>query len=75
MITRIHTAEDAKKALNENLEGILTGKRKLPMAKEVNNNIGKYISIVKFELMEKMRTGDKEPMEFFGGQKQLTNGV
>jgi hypothetical protein len=72
MITKIYCADDAQQALNENLEGMLTGKRKLDLAKEVDNNIGKHIALVKFELADKIRMGDKTALKFFASQnKQL----
>lgn len=70
MITKIKNSTDAINALNENLEGLLTGKRKLLMAKEVNNTVGKVTNIVKMELMQKMVTGDKTPLAWFTNEKQ-----
>jgi hypothetical protein len=67
MKTRIHNAKDAIDAYNENLEGLLSGKRKLPLAKEVNNTLGKLCGVVKMELIHKSITGDRGPMDWFGG--------
>lgn len=73
MITQVSNSQDTLKALNENLEGLLTGKRKLPVVKEVNNTLGKFCNVVKMEIMHKVITGDKTPLEFFSnsGKKEL----
>lgn len=72
MITRVKNSDDAILAFNENLEGLLTGKRKPMVVKEVNNTLGKLTNVVKMELMHKAITGDKERMEWFDKpQKQL----
>jgi hypothetical protein len=74
MITKIRSSQDALDALNENLEGMLTGKRKLDLGKSVETNVRNNLSVIKMELMEKIRIGDKTPMEWFtkgSTQKQL----
>lgn len=65
MKTSINNANDAIDVLNENLSGLLTGKRKIPMVKEVNNTVGKLTSVVKMQLMEKALNGDKKPLNWF----------
>lgn len=59
MITKIKDSEDYRQALNENLEGLLTGKRKPLIVKEVNNTIGKLYTDVKGELMQRSLCGDR----------------
>lgn len=58
MITKIKNADDAYSALNENFEKLVTGKRKIIEAKEVNNTIGKMISIAKTQVMDLIRRSD-----------------
>ena len=41
MITTVTNSFDMRKALNENLHGLLSGKRKPLIVKEVNNTLGK----------------------------------
>jgi hypothetical protein len=53
MITRIQTPEDAIQMINENIDGLLTGKRKIPIVKEVNNAVGKMLEIHKLEAISK----------------------
>lgn len=71
MITKIHNANDALLAFNENLEGLLTGKRKIPFVKEVNNTLGKACGVVKMQLIHKALTGDKTPMQWFTEPNQI----
>lgn len=66
MITKINNADDALQAFNENFEGILSGKRKLPVAKEINNNLGKMMGVIKMQLMHKVIVGDRTPLQWFG---------
>lgn len=70
MITRIHNADDALTAYNENLEGVLVGKRKIPLAKEVSNILGKACSEARAKLMYRMWLGDKTPMQWYEEQAQ-----
>ena len=72
MKTKISNSEDAMTILSENLEMLLTGKRKPDFAREVNNGIGKMISCQKTKIIERLRTGDKEPLEWFKDTKQKT---
>lgn len=64
MITKINNASDAMDALSENFELLTTGKRKPDLAREVTNNIGKMINLVKTQIVEKVRTGDSEPIQW-----------
>jgi hypothetical protein len=65
MITEVNCSQDMRKALNENLHGLLTGKRKPLVVKEVNNTLGKMITDVKMEMMMKAMTGDRKPITWF----------
>jgi hypothetical protein len=73
MITQVNNSSDLRKALNENLHALLTQKRKLIVAKEVNNTLGKILSDVKMELMQNAITGDRRIISWFNeSSKQLT---
>ena len=74
MVTKVTNSQEIREALNENLEAILTGKRKLIVAKEVNNTLGKILNDVKMELMQNAITGNREQIGWFNNQKQLQNG-
>ena len=65
MITDINCSEDMRKALNENLYGLLTGKRKPLVVKEVNNTLGKMLSDVKMEMMQQMLIGNRKGISWF----------
>lgn len=65
MITSITNSQDMRQALNENLHGLLTGKRKPLIVKEVNNTLGKMLSDVKMEMMQKMLSGDRSGISWF----------
>ncbi len=65
MITDINCSEDMRKALNENLYGLLTGKRKPLVVKEVNNTLGKMLSDVKMEMMQQMLAGNRTTISWF----------
>jgi hypothetical protein len=65
MITKIENSDDMLQAVNENLDGLLTGKRKLPMAKEVNNTLGKYLGTIKMQLIYKSLIGDYSRLKWF----------
>jgi len=54
-----------RQALNENLHGLLTGKRKPLIVKEVNNTLGKMLSDVKMEMMQQMLSGNKAQIHWF----------
>lgn len=72
MITKIQSPQDCIAALNENLEGLLTGKRKVNIVKEVNNTVGKLLDVHKLEAVNKNITGDKDALSWFNNdQKQL----
>lgn len=62
MITKINNAQDAMNALSENFEMLVIGKRKPDFAREVNNGIGKMISLAKVAVIEKVRNGDNTPI-------------
>lgn len=65
MITSVTNSFDMRKALNENLNGLLTGKRKPLIVKEVNNTLGKMLTDVKMEMMQNMLTGNKAQISWF----------
>lgn len=69
MLTQINTPDDYTKVLNENLEGLLTGKRKIPVVKEVNNTVGKMMDRYKLEAISKSLCNDRTPLDWF--RKQL----
>jgi hypothetical protein len=79
MITTVTCSSDMRAALNENLHGLLTGKRKPDMVKEVNNTLGKMLFDVKMELMQKSLSGDRNPVHWFDktikpSTSKITNG-
>lgn len=65
MTTTVNSSTDMRKALNENLHGLLTGKRKVVIVKEVNNTLGKMLMDVKMELMQKALSGDRTGLSWF----------
>jgi hypothetical protein len=65
MITQVTNSTELRQALNENLHALLTKKRKLLLAKEVNNTLGKILIDVKMELMHKAITGDNKSISWF----------
>lgn len=65
MITSVNNSTEMRQALNENLHALLTKKRKLPMAKEVNNTLGKMLIDVKMEIMNNAMTGNREGITWF----------
>ena len=75
MITKINDSSQAIDALNENLEGLLNGKRKQPLAKEVNNTIGKIINVVKMDLIHKTIIGDRSPSAWFVSDQKAIKKV
>lgn len=76
MITTVTCSADMRAALNENLYGLLTGKRKPLMVKEVNNTLGKMLNDVKMELMQKALTGQRTGIAWFDKniKPELSNG-
>lgn len=59
MQTTVKNSTELRIALNENLEGLLTGSRKAMLVKEVNNTIGKLLFDVKMELQLHQMLGSK----------------
>lgn len=59
LITEVKNAQDALDALNQNFGYLVTKKRKVIEAKEVNNTIGKMTNVVKEQAKELDRLGDK----------------
>lgn len=73
MITTVTNSFDMRKALNENLHGLLTGKRKPLIVKEVNNTLGKMLSDVKMEMMQNMLSGNRQQIAWF--DKNITPSI
>ena len=74
MITTVTCSNDMRQALNENLHGLLTGKRKPLVVKEVNNTLGKMLNDVKMEIMQNMLAGNRTTIHWFDKNiKQLDN--
>lgn len=75
MITDVNCSSDMRKALNENLNGLLTGKRKPLIVKEVNNTLGKMLSDVKMEMMQNALSGKRDTISWFDRniKKQIKN--
>lgn len=71
MITQVNNSTELRQALNENLHAILTKKRKLLVAKEVNNTLGKILVDVKMELMNNALSGNKESISWFIEPKKI----
>jgi len=65
MLTQVTCSVDMRQALNENLHGLLTGKRKPLIVKEVNNTLGKLLSDVKMEMMSNMLSGNRNQISWF----------
>lgn len=65
MITNVNCSSDMRKALNENLHGLLTGKRKPLIVKEVNNTLGKMLNDVKMEMMQNALAGNRHIISWF----------
>ena len=65
MIVTVTKSKEMRQALNENLSGLLTGKRKPIIVKEVNNTLGKMLSDVKMEIQNKELSGDKTGIDWF----------
>ncbi len=65
MITTVTNSHDMRQALNENLHGLLTGKRKPLVVKEVNNTLGKMLNDVKMEIMQNMLAGNRTTIHWF----------
>lgn len=70
--THVATPQDAIQVLNENLDGLLSGTRKVPVVKEVNNTLGKMLDVHKLEAISKNLSGDKNPLAWFNQQKQIS---
>jgi hypothetical protein len=73
LITTINDAHDAMTALNQNFNMLVTGKRKILEAKEVNNSIGKMINLAKAQVMDAIRTGNTDPITWLSPSKQIGN--
>lgn len=78
MITQVTNSFDMRKALNENLHGLLTKKRPIATVKEVNNTLGKILCDVKMEIDQNHLIGNRGQISWFdrnisGGLKQIEN--
>jgi len=65
MITSVTCSADLRQAVNENFYGLLTGKRKIILAKEVNNTLGKLQADVKMEMMQNALMGNRNQISWF----------
>lgn len=65
MITQVTCSKDMRQALNENLHGLLTGKRKAETVKEVNNTLGKLALDVAMELKHNQLIGSRSPLSWY----------
>lgn len=65
MITKVTNSTEMRQALNENLHAIITKKRKLLVAKEINNTLGKILIDVKMEIMQNALSGNRETISWF----------
>ena len=74
MITQVNSSQELRQALNENLTALLTKKRKLLVAKEVNNTLGKIMMDVKMELMQNAMSGNREIISWFSADQQKKIG-
>lgn len=74
MITSVTCSQDMRIALNENLHGLLTGKRKPLIVKEVNNTLGKLLCDVKMEMMQNALSGSRNPVSWFDKNIRVSNG-
>ena len=70
MVTKVKNSADIREALNENLHGLLTGTRKPLVVKEANNTLGKILSDVKMEMMNKIMAVENNGITWFG---EITN--
>lgn len=77
MITKVTCSKEMREALNENLHGLLTNKRKPLIVKEVNNTLGKMLSDVKMEIMQNSMSGVKGKIAWFEEKKnqRTRNGL
>jgi len=73
MITKVNNSSDMRDALNENLYGLLTGKRKPLIVKEVNNTLGKILCDVKMEMMQNALSGNRDIITWFGANAITQN--
>lgn len=71
MITQVNNSTELRQALNENLHALITKKRKLLVAKEVNNTLGKIQMDVKMELMQNALTGEKKTISWFDNKRKI----
>lgn len=68
MITKVTNSNEMREAYNENLYGLLTGKRKPLLVKEVNNTLGKMLADVKMEMQIRELVGLKQIPAWFALQ-------
>ena len=73
MITKVNNSTDMREALNENLYGLLTGKRKPLIVKEVNNTLGKILCDVKMEMMQNALSGNRDVTSWFDSRVTISN--
>lgn len=75
MTTNVTCSQDMRQALNENLHGLLTGKRKPLIVKEVNNTLGKLLADVKMEMMQNALSGVRTSISWFDRNVSSTKQI
>jgi len=65
MLTQVNCSSEMRQALNENLHGLLTGKRKVLVVKEVNNTLGKLLADVKMEMLQNAMMGNRVSVSWY----------
>lgn len=65
MTTKITNSQDFLDAFNENFEGLLTKKRKLPVANAVNKSLAILNNYIGRQLLYRAQCGDTSKMNFF----------
>lgn len=73
MIKSVTNSEELMQAFNENFNALLSGDRKLPFAKEVNNTLGKMSNEIRNRLIYKTFVGDRsDNLEWYSKAKQIS---
>lgn len=72
MTTKVNNPRDMQEVLNENLAGLLTGKRKASVVKDVNNTCARMLDNIKVQLIYKTMTQDRSLMPWFESGKMIT---
>ena len=72
----MNTAREAAELLDENLSLVLKGKRDLNIGTFVQKSVSTRMQLVKTEVLEKLRVGDRTPIMwlFEDSSKKISNG-